>query len=328
MTLDPWDPNPELICAADIEPVTTDWLWPGWLPQGKLVLLDGNPGTGKSTLSLDVVARLSRGESFPTTDTPIRCRTAVLSTEDAADDTIRPRLDAAGAQVEMVDLWNWESPLPSFPESCDWLEAAIIERELGLVVLDQLMGFLGRGIDSHRDQDVRAGLPPLAQMAARTGATVLALRHLNKSANTAAIYRGGGSIAFAGVARVVLLAGIHPSGDGSLVLSQVKNNLAAATESLRFQLVDRNDQPTLWWVGPCGLGPDELLAASPTGGGELLRAIEWLREVLSAGPVPAADVTYLGSTDGISERTLERAKSELGVSSKKVGDHWEWSLPE
>ena len=112
------DSDPELVCATDIEPVATDWWWPGWLPKGKLVLLDGNPGTGKSTLALDVVARLSRGESFPTSDTTASCRSAVISTEDAADDTIRPRLDAAGARLDMVDVWDWESTSPSFPDSC------------------------------------------------------------------------------------------------------------------------------------------------------------------------------------------------------------------
>ena len=322
------DSDPELVCATDIEPVATDWWWPGWLPKGKLVLLDGNPGTGKSTLALDVVARLSRGESFPTSDTTASCRSAVISTEDAADDTIRPRLDAAGARLDMVDVWDWESTSPSFPDSCEWLEAAIIERQLGLVVFDQLVAFLGRGIDSRRDQHIRASLTPLAQVADRTGATMLALRHLNKSSNTAAIYRGGGSIAIAGVARVVLLAGGHPSGDGSLILTQVKNNLAPPTESLRFQIVGQAGQPTLWWDGHCDLGPDELLAAKRTSGGELVRAIEWLKMFLAAGPVPATQAAYLGFADGLSESTLKRAKAALDVTSRRVGDHWEWSLPE
>ena len=178
-------------------------------------------------------------------------------------------------------------------------------------------------------------LTPLATLAGETGVAVLVIRHLNKSLSSQAIYRGGGSIAFARAARSVLLAGAAPDGSpGDCVLAVAKANLPAPAPALAYRIASTDDvanvpSSRIAWGGPVPLSADALVAP-PAEPSARHQAVTFLRETLAAGPQPAADVRAEARTAGISDRTLNRAKTEAGVTSQKDGmsGSWFWALPE
>lgn len=236
--------GPEVICLAHVKPERVSWLWPGYLPLGKLVVIDGDPGVGKSVLTLDLTARVTTGSQMPDGSQPVKGAVLILSAEDGLADTIRPRLDAAGADPAQVititgitavdeDGKDFTRPV-SIPADLIDIEKVITEHGVVLVVIDVLMAYLGGDVNSHRDQDVRRALSPVAAMAGRTKCCVVVLRHLNKASGTSAIYRGGGSIGIGGAARAVFIAGIDPEDDSGTrhVLASVKCNLSAEPSSL------------------------------------------------------------------------------------------------
>jgi RecA-family ATPase len=187
----------DLVCVADVAAERVRWLWPGRIPLGKLTVLDGDPGVGKSTVTLTIAAKVSTGSPFPDGPRPEVADVILLSAEDEIGDTIRPRLEAAGADLNRVFVLpdvreEGEPPRPpELPLDLDRLEAMVKDRAAALVVIDPLMAFLSGAIDAHRDQDVRRALASMAYMAARTGAAVVIVRHMNKSGGVNPLYRGG-----------------------------------------------------------------------------------------------------------------------------------------
>ena len=319
-------PTPHLVRASDVEPVQVSWLWQSWLPVGKLVLLEGDPGCGKSSIAIDLAARLTSGSPMPTGEGVDPAGVVILNAEDGLDDTVRPRLDAAGADCERVHLWDWQSVLPRLPDSADWLGDRIVEHDVKLVILDTLTTFLASGIDSHRDQDVRRALIPLVKTASESGAAVLAVRHLNKSQQSSAMHRGMGSMAFAGLARAVWHAGPHPDED-AMVLAAVKNNLARNAYAMRYRVSDRNGSPVVTWDGQCDLVADDLVAQPASTPSAVTEAIEWLEEQLTGHEVPATQLQQDAAEAGISHATYRRARKHLDVTSTRRADqHW-CSLP-
>jgi hypothetical protein len=300
------------ILASAVEPKPVRWLWPGWLPEGVLVVLDGDPGVGKSTLTIDLAARFSRGElaGRPLT-------TILINGEDTHEHTVRPRLGRAGADLDRVVLWKFDEP-PSLPRDIDKLREAIREHGAGLLVIDPLSAFLGRGASAVGDQTVRRALMPLIHLAAQTGCTILIVRHLRKQ-NGRALYRGLGSIGIVGAARVGWLLGHHPRGEGRRVLTATKMNLAECPDPRVFRTADG----AVTWVGDePWLTPDDVTGAAPGSA-----AAGWLELVLARGPKPAAEVKAEAAAAGISERTLWRAKRLLAVVSRRYYDVWFWCKP-
>lgn len=336
-----------LIRMADVVPERVDWLWPSRIPLGKLTVLDGDPGLGKSTISIDLAARVSTGRAMPgEVATRPAAGVVLLSAEDGLADTIRPRLDAAGGDATQVVALaavvgeNGVERLPSLPIDLARLEAAIVENEAILVIVDVLMAFLDGAINAHRDQDVRGALAQLAAVAERTGAAVVVLRHLNKSSGGPAIYRGGGSIGIVGAARSALVVGLDPEDAERFVLAVTKANLARLAPSLTYRIVDQDGVGRIAWEGESNLTAAQLLAM-PTSADErtaLDDAKDVLREILVNGPIAAKDAQREARDAGVSDATLRRAKDALGVVAQKVGgrfdsaagegQHWQWSLPE
>jgi RecA-family ATPase len=246
-----------------VKPVKPKWLWPGRLAFGKLAVLDGHPGQGKSTLTLDLAARLSTGRPFPGLEGRTEPSGAILlNAEDSTEDTIVPRLIAAGADLERVAvLESMDGDRPwSLPGDIPALEEAIWEVGAGLVVIDPLMAFLHGSHDSSKDHDVRRALHPLADMARRTSACVLVVRHIRKSGGKA-IHAGGGSVGIGGAARSVLLAAENPDVPGDSVLAVTKNNLGPKGPSYGYRLVtdDRMGAGKIEWLGRSGHTADSLL---------------------------------------------------------------------
>ena len=319
-------PIPQLVRASDIRPVAVSWLWTSWLPVGKLVLLEGDPGCGKSSIAIDLAARLTSGSPMPTGQGVDPAGVVILNAEDGIEDTVRPRLDAAGADCERIHLWDWQSVLPRLPDSTDWLADRIVEHDVKLVILDTLTTFLGSKVDSHRDQDVRRALIPLVKTASESGTAVLAVRHLNKGQQSSAMHRGMGSMAFTGLARAVWHAGPHPDED-AMVLAAVKNNLAQNAHAMRYRVSDRNGAPVVTWEGPCDLVADDLVAQPASTPSAVTEAVEWLEEQLTGHEVPSTQLQQDAAEAGISHATYRRARKHLDVTSTRRADqHWS-SLP-
>lgn len=348
--------GPGLVRLDAVAPERIVWLWEGRIPLGKVTLMDGDPGLGKSTITLDNAARTTRGWSMPDGTAGIGpAGVVILTAEDGLADTVVPRLTAHGADLSRVvsrtlitDDAGPDDPgrMPSIPHDLDTLKADIEAVGAALVVIDPLMAYLGGDVNSYRDQDVRRALAPLAAMAEATGAAIVVVRHLNKSTGAAAIHRGGGSIGIAGAARSVLMVAPDPEAEEDdtnprRILAAVKSSLAVTPPSLAYRLetviIDSPVGPIttsrVAWEGVADYTSADLVAAPSRDVERTPRdeAEEFLRGMLGGGPVEAEVVKTAATKDGISERTLRRVKTDIGVVSQREGfgpgSVVRWSLP-
>ena len=299
---------------------------------GRLVLVDGDPGQGKSLLAIDLAARLTTGRPFPGEEEPREPAAAILlAAEDNLCDTIVPRFLAAGGDGKKVFPWDEDKP-PVFPEDCLRLADFIRQTQARLVIFDPFFAFLGADVSSLNDLAIRRALDPLAGVAEATQAAILLLRHLSKtSIGKDARYRGLGSMAILGVARTAFLLAADPDDAGLRVLACIKNNLAALPSALGFRITKNPaGQPVLAWQGPVPRSADDLVATGRRRGEAVPHAVEFLLEHLSAGPCLRQTLLEQAAREGLSFRTLERAKSELGVLSQQRREDgqnvWYWML--
>lgn len=253
--------------ASTVQTSRPRWMWKHRLAFGKLCILDGDPGQGKSTLTLDLAARVSAGFPLPEQDPLPAMDVLLLSAEDGLADTIVPRLEAAGADLDRVVAlegmaFNGEQRRPwSLPGDIPHLRSAVIECGAKFIVIDPLMAFLGGQHDSYKDADVRRALHPLSDLAGETGACILVVRHLTKGGRSGkALYAGAGSIGIAGAARCVMLAADDPD-TGMSALAVVKNNLGPKAPTLKYQLKTSTewDCPVIQWRGISGHTADTLI---------------------------------------------------------------------
>lgn len=336
---------PATIRLSDVVSQDIRWLWRKRVPLGKLTIFDGDPGLGKSLITLDLAARVSIGcemadGSVSDVDGP--AGVLILSAEDGLGDTIRPRLDAAGADcsrilamtgVKVTSTSPDGSPLEAMRPPClvdvDELRTAISEVGARLVIIDPLMAFLPAGSNSHRDQDIRAVLAPLAKLAEETGVAIVVVRHLNKARGGNPLYRGGGSIGIIGAVRSGLLAAKDPDdAEGKRrVLATTKANLASEEGSLAYSIVEVGGIAKVEWAGASEHSAARLLAGEATGESDpsaLEDAKSFLSEMLLTGEVEANTVLREAKLAGIAERTLRRAKKALGIRAYKNGRHGRW----
>lgn len=332
--------GPNVIVLADVEPERVDWLWPGYLPRGKLVILDGDPDQGKSAISLDLAARITTGSPMPDDAAPVKGAVLILSAEDGLADTIRPRFDAAGGDPEQVititeitDLGDEGQRITRpviLPVDLAHVEQVIRDRRVVLVIVDVLMAYLSGTVNAHRDQDIRRALHPLAAMADRTGCCLLVIRHLNKTGGTHAIYRGGGSIGIVGAARAAFMVGTDPADESgrTRVLAPVKCNLARRPSALAYRLAldELHDCVRVDWLGITDRQAADLLAdpddeAAREDRSEHDEAAGWLVDYLAGngGEASWADIKKEARAAGIAERTLQRAHRRAGVTISRAG---------
>ncbi len=337
------------LCAADYPAQDVEWLWPGRIPIGKVTLLVGDPGNGKSLVALDVTARVSRGGAWPvetargagSSNQPPAPSSyppsspgsvLILSIEDDLRDTIRPRLDAAGADPSKVFV------LPSIDDlrhDLDKLRAALdAVPDCRLIVIDSINAYVGPG-DSHFHTIVRRVFKPLAELAAERHLAVLAVSHFRKSEG-AAIQQAAGSMGFVAASRAVWTVCRDKTQAGRYLLLPIKNNFAADAAGLAYTIdsVDFSAPKINWQTDTITTPAAEALTPPqlPRGpeAAELNLARKWLREELATGPKSALYLFAEGVVGGgFHERTLRRALDMLGGSTRKTGfvDGWEWSLP-
>jgi hypothetical protein len=340
-------PPARTLRLADVEPAHVEWLWHARIPRGMVTLIDGEPKLGKSTLTLDLAARVTTGSPMPG-DTELARRSPanviLMTAEDHLAVTIRPRLDAAGADatrvhalVAMPKPKEPDAPPMLTPDDITRLAAVIVEHTATLVVIDPLMAYLPGDVDAYRDQDVRRVLRALAAVAERTGAAIVIVRHLRKGAGSA-LHRGGGSIGIAGAARSVLFVGVDPDDADARVIAVSGMNLARPAPALRWRFVPAGDVARVEWFGVAeGVTADDL-AALPEPKDRLTQAdepdaideaVDALRSLLATGPKPSKEVELdAREMTGASPRTLKRARKKLGVRATKTADGWFASLPD
>ena len=321
----------------------TDWLWKPRIPLGHITIIDGDPDLGKSTVTLDLAARVSTGEPFPG-ETVRRAPMDVLvvSAEDSVHETMVPRLRVAGADLDRVIFTELERdpvthrvvPL-SLPEDLEKMYETIREEGVRLVIIDPITAFLSEDVNSHNDASVRKAMTPLKDVAERSGAAFLLVRHLNKSGDAKAMYRGGGSIAFSGAARSALLVAPHPDNEDVRVLCRVKGNLARTYSAWTYQFQEAGGQPRIEWLDTLVTSADDLLRGGDARTASPARdeARDFLIEVLGEAAVGADELRRLAGSAGLSWSTVRRAADKLGVVKDKVHGEdgrisgWTWSLP-
>ena len=281
--------EPVLVCMDDVRPEPVPWLWKSWLPLEALAVLDGDPGLGKSTLTLDLAARVSRGWAMPPGGGPAADPAGVvlLSAEDSLKHTIRPRLEVAGADLTRVHHFDAvrqgeAERAPVLPWDMDLLADWVEGRGVRLIIVDPLTAYLTQEHDAHKDQDVRQALRPLAKLAERLHVCILFLRHLNKLSTGAALYRGTGSIAITGSARAAMVSGRDPEDESRHVLAMNKLNLAARPASLAYRLVPVGDVTRVEWLGETELLAHEIIGHPAAGKPYRTRATAELGTVLSS----------------------------------------------
>ena len=327
-------PRANVKTLSDVTPERVQWLWPGWLPIGKLVILDGDPSVGKSTLTADWAARVSTGTPWPDGSECLAGDVLLLSAEDGLGDTIRPRLDAAGGNAERIHALESVTYVAedgtTRARAFNLSDVAALERTVSehrprLVLIDVLMAYMPGKVDSHKDQDVRTVLGELARIADRYGCCIVALRHMNKSAGTRALYRGAGSIGIVGAARVAMLAGHDPTDETGerRVLAVFKSNLAAIPDAMSYRLTSAPEHgcARIEWTGSSPLKADGLLAAQ-SGDAEEMREIDaWLLDYIehAGGEAKARDVINDGKTAGFTEDAIKRARRRLRIRTERNG---------
>ena len=340
------EPLGHTVRLSDVAPEPLRWLWPGRIPAGKITVLDGDPGLGKSTLLCEVAARISRGDPLPGGEPSEPRGVLLFSAEDDVYDTIRPRIDAAGGDPKRIVFFvavpdGTETGRPfALPRHLPILEDLVRRVDAALVVFDPLVAFLPTGVSASSDQQVRHALGALKASAERTGAAVVVVRHLNKSPSANPLYRGAGSIGIIAAARSGLLLTADPDDPDRRILAQSKGNLARPPASLAFRLEDVPNATVarVIWDGESPWTAAELLqrgAPMPpvVDGDETLSAVAaarvWLREALAAGPRPALELRYDAATWGIGEKALYAARKLEDITTFKERisrGRWFWML--
>jgi len=333
------DQDKGLILLDTVTPEVVKWLWQGYIPLGKITIMDGDPGLGKSTLTVDLAARVSIGDTMPDGTLGITGGVIIVSAEDGLADTIVPRLKAHGADLTRVaalqgvlDERRKGGLRPPTIGDIEEIRKACNKVQATLLIIDPLMAHLDGSINSFRDQDIRRALTPLSLLADETGVAVVLVRHLNKSGGAQAIYRGGGSIGIIGAARCAFIVAKDPEDDNKRVLASIKNNLAKMRPSLSFSLENtETGVAKIKWHGESGYKADALLLC-PSSEEEqtvLDEAKTFLKDALANAPVKVQALFKDARGAGISDTALRRAKKALGIMAKKEGFQgaWKWALP-
>ena len=330
--------------ADGIAQQPVSWIWPNRIARGKLTLIGGDPGVGKSQIEIDIIARCSTGAAWPDGGTAPIGSCVILSAEDAANDTICPRLDLAGANLAKVmilqGVTDSDGRRLSFNLQRDLTALADQIKKIGdvlLVSIDPITSYMGDGIDSHRTTDVRGVLEKLDKFAETNNVAVFAVTHPPKATQSKAINAFTGSLAFVADARLAFIAIEEPDSDRSLLLA-VKNNLGPKADGLGFRLIQGRTTKNIeasrvaWYADPVTVNANEALAASSSEGKRGVQrheAEEFLLGYLEAGPMPADKVIEAAEANDISKRTIERVKAKLKIIAEKGGyqGEWQWRLP-
>lgn len=334
-----------LTCFSDIQPEKIEWLWPGKIALGKLTIISGDPGLGKSLLSTGIAANVSRGFPWPIDKTSAPLGDVILlSAEDDPADTIRPRLDAAKADCSRIHILKAIEEIDSlgqkiqstfsFRRDIKTLEEMIETLpKCKLIIIDPVSAYLD-GTDGNSNSDIRGLLAPLSELAGKYKVAVLLVSHLNKGGNGgSAIYRTMGSLAFTAAVRAAYIVTKDADNPERRLWMPVKNNISKDYSGLAYTVVEAENGTAMlmWESNPVTMTADEALTSTKSNDEktEIDWAIEFLNDILCQGPVDTVKAFAEAKKMKISDKTLQRAVKKIGVKTKKKGfrDGWEWSLP-
>lgn len=309
---------------SDISARKIEWLWYPYIAYGKITIVQGDPGDGKTTLVLNIASLISNGIPLPESGgkTPVGRNIIYQSTEDGLADTIKPRLQAAGADCSKIAFID-DAKFP-LTLSDDRLEDAIQQCDAKLLVLDPIQAFIGSDADMSRANEMRPLLQRLGNIADRTGCAVVIIGHMNKAAGSKGMYRGLGSIDISATARSILLVGRMKDDPAIRVMTQLKNSLAPEGQAIAFELSEENG---FRWIGAYDISAEDLLfGAKPIPEIKSAQADILLREILADGERLCSEIYRESTRLGIGKRTMEAAKQNLGVKSFKRAEGWCWKL--
>ena len=314
----------KMIRMSEIQSQEIEWLWYPFIPYGKLTIIQGDPGDGKTTMVLNLAAKLSKGEALDENMKVTEPVNVIYQTaEDGLADTVKPRLELAGADCERIIVIDESDKSLSMVD--ERLEEAIVRTGARLLILDPIQAYLGGGMDMNRANEARDMTKKLGLLAEKYKCAIILIGHMNKAAGNKAAYRGMGSIDFFAVARSVLLVGRIEGQENTRAVVQIKNNLAAFGHSKAFELMEEGFQ----WLGDYEITADELLGGVTPKANKKERAKQLIYELAeTTSVVKSEDIVSLAEEKGISKRTLENAKKELGIKGKRIGESWYWKLDE
>lgn len=312
----------KMIKMSDIEAQEIEWLWYPYIAYGKLAIVQGDPGDGKTTLILNLAAKLTKGEGLDENMKVMEPMNVIYQTaEDGLADTVKPRLLQAGADCEKVLVIDEsEKSLSMLDER---IEEALIKTGARVLILDPIQAYLGSGTDMNRANEVRNMTKRLAALAEKYKCAIILIGHMNKTARNKAAYRGMGSIDFYAVARSVLLVGRVEGEPNIRAMVQIKNNLAEFGHAKAFRLSEEGFR----WLGDYEITADEVLGGYAPKINKLEQAKDLLRELSKElEKVESNSIYDMAKEQNISKRTLENAKREMGIRAKRENGSWYWPL--
>lgn len=322
----------KLIHMEDVVSKEVEWLWYPYIPYGKITIIEGDPGEGKTTLVLKLAAALSRGLPLPCDDDkeyePIHI--IYQTAEDGIEDTIKPRLEKAGADCSMIRVIDETDKELSMTD--DRLEQAIIETKARLIILDPIQAYIGATVDMHRANEIRPVLKHLGIIAEKHNCAIILIGHMNKTSGSKSTYRGLGSIDIQATARSVLLVARLRDKPNIRIMAHDKSSLAPAGDAIGFEMTEDNGMVC---IGPYDITIDELLSGNEGRGKKKLDIAEnFIKEYFGSNKViPSNEIMMEAAKRSIKRNTLLSAKKKLGITSdkEKAEDgtiYWTWVMPE
>ena len=308
-----------------IEEKDVHWLWYPYIPYGKITVVQGDPGEGKTTMMLKIAAMMSTGLNIPDgNESGEPLNVIYQGAEDGISDTINPRLVRSGADCSRIAFINTGKGRV-LRLGDERFSQAISECKARLLIIDPLQAFIGADPEALRPGGLRNAFAVLSKAAEKNDCAVVLIGHLNKGSGSKSIYRGLGSIDVAASARSVLMVGRDKDDSNTRIMVPVKSSLAPEGRAYAFTL---NEEKGVQWEGPCDYSAEEILSGSSLINRKLDRAKACLEMLLYDDDLKSNEVYERLTSLGISRRTIESAKKELGIESFKQGNEWFWHMPD